>query len=84
MKLIPEWKQGWKFSSIWLQGAATCFFTYLLMVPDAALHVWAMMPAEVKATLDPKYVGLIGTVLGVVAMAARLVQQRSIRRDSNA
>ncbi|HWL28596.1 MAG TPA: hypothetical protein VNQ97_06775, partial [Burkholderiaceae bacterium] len=76
MKLIPEIKESWKFSSLWLQGAATTFFTWLLLFPDAALYVWSMMPEDVKGTMDPKYVALIGTALGVLAMFARVVHQK--------
>lgn len=80
MKLIPEFRQSWKFISLWLQGAATLFFSYLALVPDAALYVWNMLPNEVKSSMDPKYVALIGTALGILAMAARVVHQKSISR----
>lgn len=82
MKLIPEFKQSWKFASMWLQGAAYTFLTYVALSPDAALYVWNMLPADVKASMDPKYVALIGTALGVLAMVARVIKQKSIKRDA--
>lgn len=80
MKLIPEWRESWKFTSLWLQGFATLFLSYIALVPDAALYVWNALPAEVKDTFDPKYVALIGTVLGFLAMLARVIRQGSIKR----
>lgn len=81
MKLIPEFKQSWKFASMWLQAAAYTFLTYIALSTDAALYVWNMLPADVKSSMDPKYVALIGTALGVLAMVARVVKQKSIKRD---
>lgn len=80
MKLIPEFKQSWKFVSLWLQGLATLFLSYIALVPDSALYVWNMLPADVKSSMDPRYVALIGTALGVLAMLARVIKQKSITR----
>ena len=80
MQLIPEFKQAWKFATLWLQGAAYTFLTYVALFPDSALYVWNILPADVKSAMDPKYVALIGTALGVLAMVARVIKQKSIQR----
>lgn len=75
MKLIPYWKSAWRFVSVWLGALATFVTTAIVAFPDAALHAWLMLPQEIKSTIPPQYMPLIGVALMGGAVLARLVQQ---------
>lgn len=64
LKLIADWKQAWKWFSMWSMGASTAF-----------LSTWALLPAKFQDSIPQNVV--IGIAVGLLAigMAGRVVQQ---------
>lgn len=80
MRLIPEWRSWWRMSSTWFQAAAAAFFSYLTAVPDAAIQLWSILPADLREALPPGYVKWFGVGLIALGIFARLVHQPSLRK----
>lgn len=78
MKLIDEWKNGWKFTSVQLQALGSAIFALFMAWPDAALAAWNVMPAEVKALLPERAMMLVPLPLFIAAMVARFIKQEKL------
>lgn len=83
MQLISNWRQFWRFSSVWFQAAAAAFFTYLMVVPDALIQIWQILPLDIRAAVPPQYVQGIGVALIALGTVARIVKQRSLARGND-
>lgn len=80
LKLIDEAKQFYKFASFWLGWLGTGLVSLFTVFPDAAIHAWAILPAEMKKAIPPDYMPLIGVLVFVCAIFAVFVKQDSIKR----
>ena len=64
MKLVPNWKQSWKW-----------FSTQIHVAQAAIVGTWTLLPADLKTYLPSKVlVGVVG-FLGVVGVVGRLIDQ---------
>lgn len=75
MKFVPYWRSAWRLFSVSLGTAATVVTSWLILFPEAVVHAWAILPAELKAQIPPRYVMFIGVVLMAGAVLSRLVHQ---------
>lgn len=75
MKLIPQWRQFWRMTSIQLQALALAFFSYLTAVPDAAIQLWSILPVDIRESIPPGYVKWFGITLIAFGIFARLIKQ---------
>lgn len=78
MKLIPQWRQFWRMTSIQLQAVALAFFSYVTAVPDAAIQLWGLLPVDIRESFPPGYVKWFGVALIAIGIIARLVKQPKI------
>jgi len=79
-ELVPDWRSWWRMWTIWFQGAAALFFSYLTAVPDAAFQIWAILPSDIRSTFPPAYVQYGGIVLIFLGILARLVKQPKLEQ----
>lgn len=75
MKLIPAWRSAWRFVSVQLGTIATILTGWLVLSPEALLHAWMLIPADLKAVIPPRYMLFIGVGLMALATIARVVHQ---------
>ena len=78
MKLIENWKQCWKFWSIRLGIIGSTIVSLLVLIPDAAMLAWNTLPAELKASVPPEYLPLVGVAFFLLSLIARLIQQSNV------
>ena len=71
MKLIGNWRDGWRFTSIRAMTAAT-----------ALQGAWLALPDDLRATLPPWLPQTIAMVLLALGVFARLVRQDKLHRTS--
>ncbi len=64
MKLITNWRQTWRFFSVWAMGAAGSVQT-----------AWLAIPEEMKARIPDDWVNVITLALLVLGVAGRMVRQ---------
>lgn len=81
LKPIDEWRKAHKFWSVRLNALLTAISTILLAWPDAALSLWGLLPAEVKALLPEKPILLVLVILSLGALAARFIKQEKVREE---
>lgn len=74
MKLIDNWKQGYKLKSVQV-GAASAFFYALILFSEQFLNVWNMIPQELKNKIPENIAEWIGMFVGVSIVLARLKKQ---------
>jgi len=65
MKLIPDWKQAWKWHS-----------TQMLFLLTVLPSVWAAMPEDVKAMVPSEWNTAIVTLFAIAGLAGRLRDQK--------
>jgi hypothetical protein len=62
MKLVPDWKEGWKWFSVWAMALAAS----LQVLPE----LWLVLPQEWKGSINQEYLHwvtiavLFGGILG--------------------
>lgn len=77
MKLIPNWRQSWRWWSVRVSAFGAMIFAFLLAAPDQALAIWQALPADVQALIpNAKEIGLF---LSIAVVVVRIFQQRASR-----
>jgi hypothetical protein len=64
MKLIPDWRQAWKFLSVQA-------FAIIIALP----MIWATLPADVKGYLPDDWKPWIMMALAVAGILGRIIDQ---------
>lgn len=73
MRLVDDWRDAWRFTSIWASGAGL-----------GALTVWNMMPAAVRGIV-PDWIEVVGGIaLWGVVIVARLAPQPKLQEKRDA
>lgn len=62
--LIPEWKRAWRWFSV-----------QAFVLLGAAGPVWAMIPEDWRQAVPSAWLGVAATVLAVVGIAGRVIDQ---------
>lgn len=65
MKLIPDWKQAWRWFSVQALAA-------IVALPV----VWAMLPADVKAFLPDGWEPWVFAVIAAAGIVGRVIDQK--------
>lgn len=63
-KLIPDWKQAWRWFSVQ---------AFILL--GAAGPVWAMIPEDWRRAVPSEWLGWGAAVLAVIGIAGRIIDQ---------
>jgi hypothetical protein len=79
--ITPNWREVLRRWSFWLGAAGSLITSFALAAPDTALHVWALLPMDMKEALPTDFVKYVGIVLFFAATVAQLIKQRSIPRQ---
>lgn len=74
MKLIDDWKQSWKLSSVKV-GALSAIFYALILFADQFLNVWNVIPQDMKNMIPEQWKEIVGCFVGVAMVLARLKKQ---------
>lgn len=73
MKLIEEWRQAWRFTSVWASG-----------VGFSALTAWGLMPYAVREAVPDWIEVAIGGALFAIVFLARVTAQPKAREKIDA
>jgi|LUMV01.1.fsa_nt_gb hypothetical protein len=73
MKLIEEWRQAWRYTSVWASGAGI-----------GVLTVWNMMPTAVRDRVPDLIEAVVGGALWALVVLTRVIAQPKAREKINA
>jgi len=74
MKQVENRKQSWRWWSIRLTAIGAAITGTLIVAPESILQAWALLPADLRADLEP-YRGYIALAAFGLAIAARLIER---------
>ncbi|XAG95374.1 hypothetical protein MIF8_83 [Erwinia phage MIF8] len=72
MRLVTYWRNAWKLHSVKI-------FAAIVMLPVA----WEALPQALKDDIPPNWVKWIAAVLALIGVYARLIQQPSVKKDTD-
>lgn len=76
-RIIPDWRDAWRFWSIRFNAIGLALAGVLLAIPfDQLLMVWGFVPSGVKSNLPTEIIVGILMTFSVASTAARFIQQR--------
>lgn len=78
--LVEDWRDWWRWWSMRLFAAGSAVVTYFVANPDTAFSVWYNLPEELKDSIPPHYLPLVGVVLLAAGMVARMLDQPKLDR----
>lgn len=73
--VAPNWRDVVKRWSFWLSTAGTVVVSWAISAPETVLHVWLMMPDDLKAVLPPNFVKQFGIGLFIASNVAMILKQ---------
>lgn len=73
MRLIEEWRQAWRYTSVWASGAGI-----------GVLTVWNMMPTAVRDQVPDLIEAVVGGSLFALVFLARVTAQPKAQEKINA
>jgi len=78
IRLVAYAREWWRLWSIRLGAVGVTLAGWLVASPDAALSVWASLPAEMRGFIPSEYMPFIGLAIAVLGLFARLVKQEKV------
>ena len=76
--LVKDWRESWQWLSMWLRGAALALASHMAYAPDAALQIWAVLPADMRGSIPIEWVKWSTVALIALSMLASLYKQPRI------
>lgn len=78
MQLIKDWRLRWKFWSVRLQALGAALLTFSLAAPDYAIQAIAILPAELRAGIDPEHIQYLALASVIAGTAAQFIRQQKL------
>lgn len=82
LEFVSHARLLFKTWSIWLGTLGTTLTALFMTAPDAAITAWAYLPDDVKSTLDPAIVKMVGPFLMFMALLSQFVKQRKLAAEA--
>lgn len=81
MKTIPNARSAWKFWSMQLTALGTTVLSVLVLVPEAAVWAWQLMPVEWRDAVSREHMPLLSVIFFVGSAVARVLKQSGVGDD---
>ena len=81
VELIAEWRMFTKFWSVRLSLLGSALLSAFFAFPDAMIHVWNMIPGDLKSYVPAEWAKWIPVALIVAGVLARIIKQKGLRHD---
>jgi hypothetical protein len=82
VKLIDNWRKSHKMLSVQLAAIGAAVSAFALAFPDVLMHAWTFVPTELKEVLPERWRPVIGIVMFVGAILARIIAQPKLNCDT--
>lgn len=78
LEFVSHARLLWKTWSVWFGTLGTTLTALFMAVPDAAITAWTYLPDDIKSTLDPAVVKMVGPFLMFMALLSQFVKQHKL------
>ena len=75
MQLISNWRDAWRMTSVNLPAIGLSLLTIIEAAPDAFLSAYLVLPADIRALIDPEHVRYAGYAIIAIGAISRIVRQ---------
>lgn len=83
LQLISNWRDWWRMTSVWVTALGATILGIIQEIPDAAIHVWSFIPADLKTFLPEGIIRWIGyVVLGIGIVSRLFIQPKLVERKA--
>lgn len=79
MKLIEDWRQGWRWWSVRTSAIGAILSGLALALPDSLLAVWHLLPPGIAVMLPQGFFAIAPLLLFVGTLVSRFIRQREDR-----
>lgn len=76
MRLLPDWRQAWRWWSVRVSALGALLAAIALLAPDVVGAVWAALPPELLAKLPRNVAMAVPLGLELATIVARITRQR--------
>lgn len=83
MKLIEDWKKGWKMWSVRLSALGASIMGMFLYFPEWSLYLYNAMPREIRDLLPDNFALFLAMVVFVGTALARIVKQEKLNKRTD-
>lgn len=83
MKLIPEWREGWKFWSIRIQAAGLFIIALLETIPETIYTAWLSLPPELHGLVPEGALKWVAYLTLISSIVARMIRQENLHSDQD-
>lgn len=83
MKLIPNWRDGWKFWSVRVQAIGILILLMLEQIPDVVYSAWEALPTELQSLIPDSSLKIVAYAALIGGIVARLLYQESLHSDDS-
>lgn len=80
MRLISNWRDSWRMTSVNLPALGLALLVLLEAAPNALASAWLALPPDLKAHIPPDFGRWLGLILIGLGVASRLVIQPALAR----
>jgi H+/Cl- antiporter ClcA len=80
LELVDDWKNWKKEWSTWLAGIGAAIVGVFIAAPSTLLDLWNMLPFDIKSSIPPQYLQLIGLALVIISIPAKIIKQKKLDR----
>lgn len=81
VQLVDDWKNVWRFTSTWAIVAGSFLEAAVQVAPDEMLHLWSIMPDDMKALIPQPVARCIPIALVLLALPLRIIRQARLAQQ---
>lgn len=78
VKLVPWWREIWKWNSFRTGAAGTILVTFLLEAPDVIARAWDVLPYDLRMALPANLAQWVGIGLLALSLISKFIEQRGL------
>lgn len=81
IRLIDNWRSWHRFWSVRLTVAGSAFLSAFFLYPEAMLHIWNLIPPDMKAYIPARFAPFIPVSVIIAGVIARVVKQEGLHKN---
>lgn len=83
MKFVSDWKECYKWWSVWASSAGAVLMAILSIWPDSILLLWNMMPNDVRKLLPNQLATALAVFIFAMTVLSRVLDQPGSKENDS-